>query len=174
MPQKAPFPSNTPSSVYTVEQCYDCPTGLTGHFCDQISQGYYRSTLHPMNSTIIQCSCNNRSDTCDSLTGTCTNCTGNTTGDSCEQCSIGYYNSNLSGNLNCQSCMCPGPNISHSSFCALDGSGDLVCGNCSVGYTGDRCQRCDDGYYGNATVSISALCVKYLSYIIYLTIILFI
>ncbi|CAH1185884.1 unnamed protein product [Phyllotreta striolata] len=58
----------------------------------------------------------------------------------------------------CRKCACPLENDENnfSPSCQLDyfvereeDEGNYVCTQCPKGYTGDRCEICDDGYYGN-------------------------
>ena len=69
----------------------------------------------------------------------------------CSQCQDGYYGNPAMGG-DCLPCPCPSVNNSHSSTCFLNSSGLPVCDNCEVGYTGDNCQFCANGYYGDAVV----------------------
>uniref|UniRef100_A0A4X1VPX5 Laminin subunit alpha-3 n=1 Tax=Sus scrofa TaxID=9823 RepID=A0A4X1VPX5_PIG len=66
------------------------------------------------------------------------------TGDSCQGCSPGYYRDNKGFYTGrCVPCNCHG----HSNRCK-DGSG--ICINCQHNTAGEHCERCKEGYYGNA------------------------
>ncbi|XP_059977874.1 laminin subunit alpha-3 isoform X1 [Lagenorhynchus albirostris] len=74
------------------------------------------------------------------------------TGDSCQGCSPGYYRDNkglYTGR--CVPCNCNG----HSNRCQ-DGSG--ICMNCRHNTAGEHCERCKEGYYGNAVHGSCRVC----------------
>lgn len=93
-------------------------------------------------------------DPCDSVSPnrTCL-CKENVTGLDCAECMDGYYGDPLNG-IDCLKCPCPTEDNSHSSSCHTVETGGVVCDDCEDGHTGDRCEICDDGYYGNATVRL--------------------
>ncbi|VEN49015.1 unnamed protein product [Callosobruchus maculatus] len=148
----------------SVEKC-SCPSGYSGLSCEQCSFGYVRVTP-PSNSSspataqhyCAKCDCNGHSAACDLDTGACA-CEHNTAGEKCERCSSGYYGNPLRGTVeDCKRCACPLENEENnfSPSCQLDffnkGDGSdwsYVCTQCPKGYTGDHCEICDDGYYGN-------------------------
>ena len=70
-----------------------------------------------------------------------------TKGEKCGQCKPGYYGPS------CKPCECPsadaGNNFADSCSVAPVTS-ELVC-KCRQGYTGLRCEKCADGYYGDPT-----------------------
>ncbi|XP_016022014.2 laminin subunit alpha-3 isoform X2 [Rousettus aegyptiacus] len=75
------------------------------------------------------------------------------TGDSCQGCSPGYYWDNrglYTGR--CVPCNCNG----HSNRCQ-DGSG--ICINCQHNTAGEHCERCKEGYYGNAIQGSCSVCL---------------
>ncbi|XP_074208255.1 laminin subunit alpha-3 isoform X2 [Camelus bactrianus] len=74
------------------------------------------------------------------------------TGDSCQGCSPGYYRDHkglYTGR--CVPCSCNG----HSNRCQ-DGSG--ICINCQHNTAGEHCERCREGYYGNAIHGSCRVC----------------
>ncbi|KAK8738877.1 hypothetical protein OTU49_003716 [Cherax quadricarinatus] len=136
-----------------VEQCI-CPANYSGTSCQNPNIGYYR--WHKNNyiqSTIIidlvgesrQCRCNLRSETCDAETGICKNCRDNTMGDHCEVCVTGYYGNPAVGQ--CKPCACPSLEQNFAETCQADRYAGYIC-HCRTGYNGDKCDRCDYGYYG--------------------------
>ncbi|CAK9798131.1 Laminin subunit alpha [Anthophora quadrimaculata] len=72
-------------------------------------------------------------------------CPPNYQGLSCEECAPGYYKvqSEIHGGY-CISCECNG----HADICDVETG---VCLDCKDGTTGDHCEFCLEGYYGNAT-----------------------
>ena len=71
----------------------------------------------------------------------------------CSQCIDGYYGDPANGG-DCLQCQCPNISNSHSPTCVLNSNGLPICNNCEDGYTGDSCQFCDNGYFGDAVVSM--------------------
>nr|Q27262.2 RecName: Full=Laminin subunit beta-1; Flags: Precursor [Hydra vulgaris] len=88
-------------------------------------------------------------------TGVCNNCLHNTKGTNCQLCKDGYYGNALLGTENvCQRCQCPGGSSGNqfSNTCELRDVGKVFCTNCSEGFTGTQCEKCDNGYYGNPLI----------------------
>nr|KAF6358406.1 laminin subunit alpha 3 [Pipistrellus kuhlii] len=74
------------------------------------------------------------------------------TGDSCQGCSPGYYRDYRGLHTGrCVPCNCNG----HSTRCQ-DGSGSCI--NCQHHTVGEHCERCQDGYYGNAIQGPCSAC----------------
>ncbi|XP_075729518.1 wing blister isoform X1 [Rhipicephalus microplus] len=147
----------TPYMAYGVEQGR-CPIQYTGSSCQDPNEGYWRKFKHNyLNSRDIldlvgwaePCDCNNRTRTCHKETGVCINCGGNTVGDHCERCAEGFFGTPSRGP--CLPCACPLPTNSFSSTCQTHGP-DYICTDCQEGYTGRRCERCADGFFGNPLV----------------------
>ncbi|KAM6918219.1 laminin subunit alpha-3-like [Xenentodon cancila] len=136
--------SGTGSPANIVENC-SCPPQFTGDSCEKCAPGFYRDGSRPYLGRCVPCECNGLADECEDRTGRCLNCKFNTAGDRCERCREGYY-----GNAAQQSCrVCPCP-FSTNSFAV--GCRDVYEGIqcvCKAGYTGDRCERCAPGYYGD-------------------------
>lgn len=127
-----------------VESC-SCPPGFVGQFCEQCAPGFTREepARGPL-SACIPCNCHQHG-TCHPETGVC-DCSDFTTGTTCERCLDGYYGNSLIGTPgDCRPCPCPG----QTSCVQIAETGQVVCTNCPAGQTGMRCQRCEDGYYGD-------------------------
>ncbi|KAM7389954.1 hypothetical protein PAMA_008234 [Pampus argenteus] len=91
----------------------------------------------------------------------CEGCTHNTTGPHCDQCLPGFYGDATEGTAeDCLRCPCPltEPTNSFSLTCVLDTSGQVSCDQCQEGYTGNNCERCASGFYGNPQV-VGGVCV---------------
>ncbi|XP_009884960.1 PREDICTED: laminin subunit alpha-3 [Charadrius vociferus] len=73
-------------------------------------------------------------------------------GDSCQECGLGFYRENkglFTGR--CVPCSCNG----NSNRCQ-DGTGKCI--NCQYNTAGEKCERCKDGYYGDATQGSCRVC----------------
>ncbi|XP_075350602.1 laminin subunit alpha-3 [Mycteria americana] len=74
------------------------------------------------------------------------------TGDSCQECGLGFYRENkglFTGH--CLPCNCNG----NSNRCQ-DGTGKCI--NCQYNTAGEKCERCKDGYFGDATQGSCRVC----------------
>ncbi|XP_051893430.1 LOW QUALITY PROTEIN: laminin subunit gamma-3-like [Pristis pectinata] len=127
-----------------VEECV-CPEGYIGQFCESCAPDYKREI--PFGGPIIPCvpcTCNHHG-TCDPESGIC-QCLHNTNGSSCEQCAKGYYGNPFRGRYNdCKPCPCP----DQSNCAMIEETKEVVCISCPKGQTGNRCEICDDGFFGD-------------------------
>ncbi|XP_054622732.1 laminin subunit alpha-3-like isoform X3 [Dunckerocampus dactyliophorus] len=130
----------------TVEVC-SCPPQFTGDSCEKCAPGYFRDGNGPYLGRCVPCNCNGLADECEDWTGRCLNCQYNTAGDRCEYCKEGYYGN--AAQRTCQVCPCPFSAATNSFAVACrEIHGDIQC-ICSAGYTGDRCEKCAPGFYGD-------------------------
>ncbi|KAJ1362206.1 hypothetical protein KIN20_021675 [Parelaphostrongylus tenuis] len=104
------------------------------------------------------CECNGHASVCDSLRHYCLNCTGNTYGVQCEMC-LESFTGNPSGGSECTpieaeetSCNCN----NHSDICDAEGK----CQSCLHNTSGDHCERCAAGYYGDAKIGTGDDCTR--------------
>uniref|UniRef100_A0A8D1BF60 Laminin subunit gamma 3 n=1 Tax=Sus scrofa TaxID=9823 RepID=A0A8D1BF60_PIG len=73
-------------------------------------------------------------------------CGHHTEGPSCERCLPGFYGNPFTGQADdCQPCPCPG----QSACTTMPESGEVVCTHCPPGQRGQRCEICDDGFFGD-------------------------
>ena len=139
--------------------CTNCSELTGGTSCERCTNGTYGN---PLNGTACQaCPCpftdgiGQFTDDCallDSGEIICFNCPTGHTGLRCESCIDGYFGDPtgiLSGTpSSCSDCLCNGNIIA-----TTPGSCDTVTGTCLqclYNTTGDNCERCEDGFYGDA------------------------
>ncbi|XP_078049382.1 wing blister isoform X1 [Augochlora pura] len=145
-----------------VETC-ECPEGYTGLSCEDCAWGYTKvlknGSDHQQHHVCVKCDCNGHASTCDLVLGDCTTCEHNTVGSKCGRCAPGFYGVATHGTpSDCKRCACPLliESNNFSPLCQLDDpskvDGGYVCTQCPPGYTGDHCESCDIGYFGNPLV----------------------
>ncbi|XP_036288727.1 multiple epidermal growth factor-like domains protein 9 isoform X1 [Pipistrellus kuhlii] len=129
-----------------------CKVGVTGSACDRCQDGYYGFSR----SGCLPCQCNNRSASCDALTGACLNCLGNSKGDHCEECKEGFYQS-PGATKECFRCPCSAVTSTGSCIIKL-GELEPKCVQCKEGYTGQNCNKCENGYYNYDSICMKCQC----------------
>ncbi|XP_054830970.1 laminin subunit alpha-2 [Eublepharis macularius] len=137
-----------------VEVC-QCPPGYSGTSCESCWPRHRR-----VNGTIVggicrQCTCFGHAESCNDITGECLDCKHNTGGPYCDRCLPGFYGDATKGKPDdCQLCACPLniPSNNFSPTCHLEQSHGLICDECPLGYSGSRCERCAEGYFGQPLI----------------------
>nr|XP_040139760.1 multiple epidermal growth factor-like domains protein 9 [Ictidomys tridecemlineatus] len=129
-----------------------CRVGVTGPTCNQCQDGYYGFSKNGC----LPCQCNNRSASCDSLTGACLNCQENSKGVHCEECKEGFYQS-PDATKECLRCPCSA--VTSTGICTIK-SNELgpKCVQCKDGYTGPNCNTCENGYYNSDSICTPCQC----------------
>lgn len=156
MERASPPTSGAGKRMKGTEMC-NCPPGYTGLSCEKCTPGYRRVNNTLVAGVCAKCDCNQHSPACDAFTGKCAVCLDHTTGRNCEKCQHGYWGNPSQGTPDdCKPCACPLPNESNnfspSCEAAAASPGGYVCTACPIGYTGDKCEKCADGYFGNPLV----------------------
>ncbi|KAK3509089.1 hypothetical protein QTP70_020301 [Hemibagrus guttatus] len=132
----------------------DCTDFTTGPSCERCQDGYYGNALTGSSEDCMPCPCPGHT-TCAQVPETgevvCINCPAGQRGTRCELCDDGFYGDPLGwhGDVRpCVRCEC-NENTDPNAV----GVCDHMTGHClkCLGHTdGDRCEKCQSGYYGNA------------------------
>ncbi|XP_028622252.1 laminin subunit alpha-2 [Grammomys surdaster] len=148
-----PYP--TDRSIATAVEVCQCPPGYSGSSCEACWPRHRRVNGTIFGGICEPCQCFAHAEACDDITGECLNCKDHTGGPYCNECLPGFYGDPTQGTSeDCQPCACPLniPSNNFSPTCHLDRSLGLICDECPVGYTGPRCERCAEGYFGQPSI----------------------
>ncbi|XP_029935743.1 laminin subunit alpha-1 [Myripristis murdjan] len=137
--------------------CLGCTHNTTGLHCDQCLPGFYGDATEGTPDDCQRCACphtqpsNSFSPTCvleDSGKVSCDQCQVGYTGSRCERCASGFYGDPTVLGGACVRCDCHGNvNVSEAGHCdSVSGE----CLRCQGNTAGWHCERCQDGYYGDA------------------------
>ncbi|NXJ95351.1 LAMA2 protein, partial [Corythaixoides concolor] len=141
-------------------ECLDCKHNTGGSYCDRCLPGFYGDPTKGTAEDCQLCACplniasNNFSPTChfDQSRGLiCDECPAGYMGPRCERCAEGYFGQPLIPGGSCQPCQC-NDNLDFS----IPGSCDSLSGACLIckpGTTGQYCEKCADGYFGDALIA---------------------
>ncbi|XP_032425902.1 laminin subunit gamma-3 [Xiphophorus hellerii] len=159
-PGRGPFSTCVSCSCHQHGTCHpetgvcECLDFTGGTTCERCLDGYYGNALIGTRGDCQACPCPGLSS-CAQIAETgqvvCTNCPAGQTGVRCQICEDGYYGDPLgtSGTSRpCARCTCNG-NVDFNAV----GVCDHFTGQClkCLGHTeGDQCQRCKQGFYGDA------------------------
>lgn len=136
-----------------VESC-SCPPGYAGTSCETCVPGFRRVNGNLYSGVCEACRCHGHDTQCHEVTGHCLDCSHHTYGPHCDTCLPSYYGNATRGSpADCQPCACPLnlPSNNFSPTCHLGREGDLLCDQCQPGYTGPRCDRCSNGFFGRSS-----------------------
>ncbi|XP_066103211.1 laminin subunit alpha-1 [Saccopteryx bilineata] len=140
--------------------CFACAHNTIGDHCEQCLPGFYGLPVQGTPGDCQPCACplssasNNFSPTCHLDDGdevVCDQCAQGYSGTWCERCADGYYGNPTVPGESCVPCNCSG-NVDPSEA----GHCDSVTGEClsCIGNTdGAHCERCADGFYGDAVTA---------------------
>ncbi|XP_006891492.1 PREDICTED: laminin subunit alpha-1 [Elephantulus edwardii] len=140
--------------------CSACMHNTTGDHCEHCLPGFYGEPSRGTPGDCQPCACplsiasNNFSPTCHLHEGgemRCDQCTPGYSGTWCERCADGYYGNPTVPGDSCIPCNCSG-NVDPLK----PGNCDSVTGEClkCIGNTGGaHCERCADGFYGDAVTA---------------------
>uniref|UniRef100_A0AAV2L0Z2 Uncharacterized protein n=1 Tax=Knipowitschia caucasica TaxID=637954 RepID=A0AAV2L0Z2_KNICA len=132
-----------------------CRREVSGRRCDRCQPGYWGFPHCRV------CECNTLSEICDQDTGHCIDCRGHSSGPHCERCIEGFYGSPVS-RVPCEPCLCPDLLQSGRFFalsCEQDPESQILSCRCNNGHSGEQCEQCSPGYYGDLLLS-GARCVR--------------
>ncbi|PAA75582.1 hypothetical protein BOX15_Mlig029806g3 [Macrostomum lignano] len=134
--------------------CVNCTGNTEGDHCERCRPGYYGNPKAGVPCRRCACPSSERqfSSRCQLRPGSardyiCENCAEGHTGAHCEQCRVGYYGNPRAGQ-GCKPCNC-----SNNSQPGVVDTCDTVSGRCkacSFNTEGERCETCQDGFYGTA------------------------
>ena len=146
----------------TSGECITCPPYTTGDSCETCVPGFYGSPSEGVNCLPCTCPGPLRSfspicqlipssflpaDTPRGLDIECTNCSNGHKGLRCEFCTDNYFGEPSVG-VGCMQCDCNGNIVLEESGNCDNSTGE--CERCVGDTTGDRCEVCSLGFYGDA------------------------
>ncbi|XP_026645287.1 laminin subunit alpha-1 [Microtus ochrogaster] len=140
--------------------CSACTHNTTGNHCEQCLPGFYGTPLHGTPGDCQPCACpllidsNNFSPTCHLTDGenvVCDQCAPGYSGSWCERCADGYYGNPTVPGGTCVPCNCSG-NVDPLEAGHCD-SVTGECLKCLWNTDGAHCERCADGFYGDAVTA---------------------
>ncbi|CAD5111260.1 DgyrCDS588 [Dimorphilus gyrociliatus] len=86
-------------------KCINCTEGHDGDHCEKcLDNRFYGipTDVSNNNGKCVPCKCNNRADSCNSITGICNDCRNNTAGKECNECAPFYYGDAMT--YDCKKC----------------------------------------------------------------------
>ncbi|XP_059176740.1 uncharacterized protein LOC131956300 [Physella acuta] len=137
----------TSCNLTNVNSFCECQTGYAGRFCDTCAPGFYRTRPHfPCHKCPCDVFSTGNDQTCDFEEGflKCNKCEVGYTGNLCHICDNGYYRYGR----RCAPCRCNGNAAKNSKEMCHPVTG--MCFGCMYNTSGFNCERCLDGYVGDA------------------------
>ncbi|XP_053566671.1 laminin subunit alpha-2 isoform X2 [Bombina bombina] len=137
--------------------CLDCKHNTYGRYCDYCLPGFYGNPTNGTSEDCLPCACplnivsNNFSPTChlDRNRGlVCDACPPGYSGLRCERCAEGYYGNPQVPGETCKPCQCNNNLDLSVPECCDSKTG--ICLICKPGIAGQYCDKCGDGYFGDA------------------------
>lgn len=138
--------------------CLNCSDNTAGHRCDRCAQGYFGNPIIGVNVPCRLCPCpgtinsgNHHAEDCDLdlKTGNpICRCKKGYSGDLCDRCSDNYWGEPDKLDGQCLPCECNN-NIDINQTGNCD-SKSGVCLKCLYNTDGPGCEKCKDGFYGDA------------------------
>uniref|UniRef100_UPI00358F3273 laminin-like protein epi-1 n=1 Tax=Myxine glutinosa TaxID=7769 RepID=UPI00358F3273 len=135
--------------------CRECPENAEGELCDRCIEGFYgdpATSCRPCQCPGTPDSGNYHATSCsqDAVTRQITcNCRNGYSGAQCNVCAPGYSGNPTYLGGKCVQCNCNGNTNPMDQATCDPNTGN--CLRCLYHTTGPRCERCEDGYYGDAT-----------------------
>ncbi|XP_021567698.1 laminin subunit gamma-3 [Carlito syrichta] len=160
IPRGGPYANCVPCTCHQHGTC-DPNTGICvcshhteGPSCERCRPGFYGNPFRGQADDCQPCPCPGRS-ACTTIPESgevvCTHCPPGQRGRHCEICDDGFFGDplGLSGvSRPCRQCQCSG-NVDPNAVGNCDPLSGR-CLRCLYNTTGDRCERCQEGFYGNA------------------------
>lgn len=133
--------------------CIGCEDNTIGQFCEVCGPGYYGNATQGTDNDCIACPCSaprSSSVECSVVSGepVCT-CSVGYLGQLCDKCSSNYFGDPQSPGGVCTQCDCNGNIDTNDTNSCNKTTG--MCLNCLHNTDGFSCERCADGYFGDAT-----------------------
>lgn len=145
--------SCTHDEIESTFKCLQCNPGYKGDLCEDCTTGNYRDLK---DGFCRRCHCSGYGNDslkqqCDPVGGRCYTCLDMRDGKHCEYCLEGYFLKTFNGSERCVRCDCNGneyPGI--NPVCHMHSG---ICLRCTRNTTGVNCQRCANGYRGDAILA---------------------
>ena len=155
--------------------CIDCKNNTTGDHCEVCQSGYYGDPIQ--NIPCRRCMCpfagskGQYSQTCELREEdiVCTDCQEGHIGEQCETCEVGYFGDpegHHGNSTKCTNCSCSN-NINLTDPDSCDNITG-ICLKCLYNTSGNECEKCKEGYYGDPITAKNCTGNREISHTIYL------